>query len=87
MLIDVRKEEGGLLCFLDLHGFNLAMLGKQGWKFISHPDTMVTRFFANCSHFECSEFGAIITDGKKLLTIHQIIGFNLLANRGEHDQI
>lgn len=39
-----RKDEGGL-GFHDLQGFNLAMLGKQGWKFISQLDAMVTRFF------------------------------------------
>ncbi|KAG4377659.1 hypothetical protein GLYMA_18G177350v4 [Glycine max] len=42
--LTVRKEDGGLN-FRNLLGFNLAMLGKQGWKFISHPNAMVSRFF------------------------------------------
>lgn len=35
----VRKEEGGL-GFRNLHGFNLATIGKFGWKFISKPDAI-----------------------------------------------
>ncbi|KHN24119.1 Putative mitochondrial protein, partial [Glycine soja] len=33
------------LGFRNLHGFNLALLGKQGWKFIANQDVLVTRFF------------------------------------------
>ncbi|CAN1814975.1 Putative ribonuclease H protein At1g65750 [Linum perenne] len=40
----VRKEHGGMN-FRDLTGFNLAMLGKQGWKFISDPDALVSKVF------------------------------------------
>jgi len=31
--------------FKDLSAFNLAMLGKQGWKFITEPDSLVARIF------------------------------------------
>jgi len=31
--------------FKDLSAFNLAMLGKQGWKFLSEPDSLVSRIF------------------------------------------
>lgn len=31
--------------FKDLSTFNLAMLGKQGWKFIREPDSLVARIF------------------------------------------
>ncbi|CAN1142980.1 Uncharacterized mitochondrial protein AtMg00310 [Linum perenne] len=40
----VRKESGGM-GFRDLRGFNLAMLGKQGWKFQTQPDALVTKIF------------------------------------------
>lgn len=40
----VRKEDGGL-GFRDLKAFNLALLGKQGWKFVSDRDALVTRLF------------------------------------------
>ncbi|CAN1746948.1 LINE-1 retrotransposable element ORF2 protein [Linum perenne] len=42
--LSVRKEHGGMN-FRDLTGFNLAMLGKQGWKFISDPDALVSKVF------------------------------------------
>ena len=32
----MRKEQGGI-GFRDLHFFNLAMLGKHGWNFVSNP--------------------------------------------------
>ncbi|KAL8158345.1 hypothetical protein AgCh_002874 [Apium graveolens] len=38
------KCTGGL-GFRDLHGFNLALLGKQYWHFIKNPDTLVARVF------------------------------------------
>ena len=31
--------------FKDLSAFNLAMAGKQGWKFITKPDSLVARIF------------------------------------------
>ncbi|CAN1824958.1 Putative ribonuclease H protein At1g65750 [Linum perenne] len=40
----VRKEAGGM-GFRDLRSFNLAMLGKQGWKFQTQPDALVTKIF------------------------------------------
>ena len=40
----VRKEAGGL-GFRDLHLFNLALLGKQGWNLLTKPHTLVARVF------------------------------------------
>lgn len=31
--------------FRDFTAFNLALLGKQGWRFLSNPDTLVSRVF------------------------------------------
>jgi len=31
--------------FRHLFGFNLAMLGKQGWKLLTNQDTIVTRIY------------------------------------------
>ncbi|KAJ8649331.1 hypothetical protein MRB53_002354 [Persea americana] len=39
-----HKEFGGL-GVRNLHGFNLAMLGKQAWKLASHPSSLVNRIF------------------------------------------
>jgi hypothetical protein len=38
----VSKDNGGLN-FRDLEGFNLAMLGKQGWKLITNSSSLLTR--------------------------------------------
>lgn len=40
----MTKFDGGL-GFRDLHGFNLAMLGKQCWNFINRPDSLVARVY------------------------------------------
>lgn len=42
--LSMRKECGGL-GFYDLQAFNLALLAKQGWKFINDPNALVTRVF------------------------------------------
>lgn len=42
--LPVPKLHGGM-GFKDLSAFNLAMLGKQGWKFLSVPDSLVCRIF------------------------------------------
>ncbi|CAN1818577.1 Transposon TX1 uncharacterized 149 kDa protein [Linum perenne] len=50
----VRKEFGGM-GFRSLTGFNLAMLGKQGWKFLTDPNALVTRVF-KAKHFPKGDF-------------------------------
>jgi len=40
----MHKSNGGL-GFKDLTAFNLAMLGRQGWKFLTEPDSLVSRMF------------------------------------------
>jgi len=42
--LSAAKVYGGM-GFKDLSAFNLAMLGKQGWKFITEPDSLVARVF------------------------------------------
>ena len=42
--LSTPKIHGGM-GFKDLFAFNLAMLGKQGWKFITEPDSLVARNF------------------------------------------
>lgn len=42
--LSAPKIHGGM-GFKDLSAFNLAMLGKQGWKFITEPDSLVSRIF------------------------------------------
>jgi hypothetical protein len=40
----MHKSRGGM-GFKDLTAFNLAMLAKQGWKFLSEPHSLVTCIF------------------------------------------
>jgi len=50
----MRKEYGGM-GFRHLFGFNLAMLGKQGWKLQTEPDTIVTRIY-KAKYFPRTDF-------------------------------
>jgi hypothetical protein len=40
----MRKEHGGM-GFRHFYGFNLAMLGKQGWHLLTNHDTILSRVF------------------------------------------
>ena len=42
--LSMHKTNGGM-GFKDHTAFNLAMLGKQGWKFLTEPDSLVSRLF------------------------------------------
>lgn len=42
--LTMRKDDGGL-GFRDLHAFNPALLGKQGWHFMTNPTSLVSRVF------------------------------------------
>ncbi|XP_061993305.1 uncharacterized protein LOC133711157 [Rosa rugosa] len=48
------KEEGGM-GFRDLHGHNLALLAKQGWRLLRNPGTLVSRLF-KARYFPGSSF-------------------------------
>jgi hypothetical protein len=39
----MRKEHGGM-GFKHMYDFNLAMLGKQGWKLLTNPILFYIRF-------------------------------------------
>ncbi|XP_019183755.1 PREDICTED: uncharacterized protein LOC109178674 [Ipomoea nil] len=48
------KKKGGL-GFKKLHDFNLALLAKQGWRIMAHPDTLVSRVM-KAKYFPKTEF-------------------------------
>jgi hypothetical protein len=50
----MRKEFGGM-GFRHLHGFNLAMLGKQGCNLLTNQDTIIARIF-KARYFPDSDF-------------------------------
>lgn len=39
-----RKTQGGME-FRSLHDFNVALLGKQGWRMIQHPEKLMCKVF------------------------------------------
>lgn len=39
-----HKDAGGL-GFRNFRDFNLAMSGKQGWRFLSNPNSLVTKLY------------------------------------------
>lgn len=58
--ITLPKCHGGM-CFRDIKLFNLAMLGKQGWRLMSNPDSLCARVLKG-KYFPQGEF---MTTGKK----------------------
>lgn len=40
-----RHKSSGGMGFRDFRDFNLAMLGKQAWRFIPQPNTLVSRIY------------------------------------------
>lgn len=40
----IPKKDGGL-GFKDLRAFNLAILGKQAWRFLTRPHSLVARIY------------------------------------------
>lgn len=58
----MSKSRGGL-GFRDLHGFNLALLGKQCWNLINNPGTLVARVLKARYYSDCHLLQARRTGG------------------------
>ena len=59
--MSMSKKNGGL-GFRDLHGFNLALLGKQCWHLLQNPDSLVSRllkarYYQNYSFVQATRTG------------------------------
>ena len=48
-------KQGGGMGFKDLHLFNLAMLGKQGWRLLTRPESLCARTLCG-KYFHNSSF-------------------------------
>lgn len=70
------KKLGGL-GFKSLRNFNLAMLGKQAWRFIQFPDSLLARVFKARYYPNSSFFEAPI--GSNLLKYGQTLGYQMTA--------
>lgn len=52
----LTKQEGGM-GFKNIYAYNLAMLAKQGWRLVKHPDSLITkllkaRYYPNHSFWD-----------------------------------
>lgn len=59
----MSKKEGGL-GFRDIQGFNIALLGKQCWKLVNEPHTLVSRllkarYYPNSHFLEAKRSGGV----------------------------
>jgi hypothetical protein len=52
--LSVPKHFGGM-GFKSLQAFNYVMLGKQAWKMVTHPGTLITKLF-KAKYFPNSDF-------------------------------
>lgn len=43
--LTISKKHGGM-GFQNIYAFNLAMLTKQAWKYVQHPEALVCRVFS-----------------------------------------
>lgn len=47
------KKSCGGIGFHKLHDFNLALIGKQAWRFITKPELLVSRIYKACYFPNC----------------------------------
>jgi hypothetical protein len=65
------KSEGGL-GFRDLHGFNIAMLARQGWRMLTNPESLCARvlkarYFPNTSVLDATPTAGISYSWRSIL--------------------
>lgn len=63
----MSKDRGGL-GFLDLYGFNIALLGKHVWKCITKPNALVSRvlkarYSPNCNILRANKSQGAVVSG------------------------
>ncbi|CAN0841413.1 Transposon TX1 uncharacterized 149 kDa protein [Linum grandiflorum] len=76
----VRKEHGGL-GFKDLYGFNLAMLGKQGWQLFTNPTTLVYKIL-KAKYFPHGNFLSAALGSNPSVTWRSIVEARLAVLQG-----
>ncbi|CAN0903253.1 Uncharacterized mitochondrial protein AtMg00310 [Linum grandiflorum] len=76
----VKKDDGGM-GFKDLHAYNMAMVGKQGWKLMNSPNALVTRIF-KAKYFPRGDFLSAPVGGSPSYAWRSIWGTQELLRRG-----
>ncbi|CAN1729936.1 LINE-1 reverse transcriptase homolog [Linum perenne] len=78
--LSVKKRNGGL-GFKDLHAFNLAMVGKQGWKLMMDQDSLVTKIF-KAKYFPKVDFLSATLRSNPSFAWHSILKTQSLIRNG-----
>ena len=89
----LTKDEGGL-GFKNLYAYNLAMLAKQAWRMVKHPDSSVEQVFKARYHPYCSFWEANLSDQpsfswRSILQSRPVLtaGVHWKVGNGEHIKI
>ncbi|CAN0914975.1 Putative ribonuclease H protein At1g65750 [Linum grandiflorum] len=78
--MSVRKEHGGM-GFKDLYGFNLAMLGKQGWQLFTNHTTLVYKIL-KAKYFPHGNFLSAALGSNPSVTWRSIVEARLTVLQG-----
>ncbi|CAN1321508.1 Putative ribonuclease H protein At1g65750 [Linum perenne] len=76
----VKKRDGGI-GFKNLHAFNLAMVGKQGWKLMKDQDALVTKIF-KAKYFPKVDFLSATLRSNPSFVWHGILKTQSLLQQG-----
>lgn len=80
-----HKVSGGM-GFQSFKDYNLAMLGKQGWRFLINPDSLVTRVY-KARYFGDSDFLNANLGNNPIFIWHSILEAKELLTAGLHWQV
>ncbi|CAN0916241.1 Uncharacterized mitochondrial protein AtMg00310 [Linum grandiflorum] len=78
--LSIRKEFGRMK-FRDIIGFNLAMLGKQGWKLLNDPTALFSRVY-KAKYFPIGDFLSAALDGSPSYIWRSIQSTQAMIKRG-----
>jgi hypothetical protein len=87
----LSKSQGGL-GFRDIHGFNMAMLAKQGWRLLTNPDSLCARilkakYYPNTSCLEARPRHGISYTWRSILQGIDLLKKGIIWRLGDGDQI
>ncbi|XP_040379850.1 uncharacterized protein LOC121054416 [Oryza brachyantha] len=85
------KKQGGM-SFRDLHLFNLAMLGKQGWRLIERPDSLCAwvlkgRYYHDIDFFQTRRRNHASQTWRAILAGREVLKLGLIKRIGDGKSI